>query len=208
MRTRVELKVDAKAQLEGKRGKGALIVLLMFLIGLIPSIIGLFIESDSIYIALDIVFQIYISLLGIGCFLFYLSVRRNKEVSVNMLFSGYEYYLKGFLVILLVKIITIIGCILLIIPSIIFSFMYSQALYIYIENPEMGVIECLRTSRLAMKGHKFELFVLNLSFIGWIFLSVLTLGILSLYVTPYIKTTLVNYYTDVMEDYRVKQIII
>ena len=208
MRTRVELKVEAKAQLEGKRGKGALIVLLMFLIGLIPSIIGLFIESDSIYIALDIVFQIYISLLGIGCFLFYLSVRRNKEVSVNMLFSGYEYYLKGFLVILLVKIINIIGCILLIIPSIIFSFMYSQALYIYIENPEMGVIECLRTSRLAMKGHKFELFVLNLSFIGWILLSVLTLGILSLYVTPYIKTTLVNYYTDLMEDYRGKQIII
>ena len=208
MRTRVELKVEAKAQLEGKRGKGALIVLLMFLIGLIPSIIGLFIESDSIYIALDIVFQIYISLLGIGCFLFYLSVRRNKEVSVNMLFSGYEYYLKGFLVILLVKIINIIGCILLIIPSIIFSFMYSQALYIYIENPEMGVIECLRTSRLAMKGHKIELFVLNLSFIGWILLSVLTLGILSLYVTPYIKTTLVNYYTDLMEDYRGKQIII
>ena len=208
MRTRVELKVEAKAQLEGKRGKGALIVLLMFLIGLIPSIIGLFIESDSIYIALDIVFQIYISLLGIGCFLFYLSVRRNKEVSVNMLFSGYEYYLKGFLVILLVKIINIIGCILLIIPSIIFSFMYSQALYIYIENPEMGVVECLRTSRLAMKGHKFELFVLNLSFIGWILLSVLTLGILSLYVTPYIKTTLVNYYTDLMEDYRGKQIII
>ena len=123
-----------------------------------------------------------------------------------MLFSGYEYYLKGFVISLLTSIIVMVGCILFIIPGIIFSFMYSQALYIYIENPEMGVIECLRTSRLAMNGHKVDLFVLNLSFIGWGILCVLTLGILSLYVVPYVGTTLVNFYTDLMEEYRGKQI--
>ena len=70
----------------------------------------------------------------------------------------------------------------------------------------MGIIECLKTSRLAMNGYKCDLFVLNLSFIGWGILCALTLGILSLYVVPYVGTTLVNFYTDLMEDYRGKQI--
>lgn len=189
-----------------KKGTAALIVLLMFLIELIPNIVGNLTESTAITIIVSLAVQIYASLLGIGCILFYFAVRRHESVSVGMLFSGYEYYLKGFVITLLTSIITIVGCVLFIIPGIIFSLMYSQALYIYIENPEMGVIECLRTSRLAMKGYKVDLFVLNLSFIGWIILCGLTLGILALYVTPYLGTTLVNFHTDLMEEYRGKQI--
>ncbi|MGG7187557.1 DUF975 family protein [Clostridium butyricum] len=56
-----------------------------------------------------------------------------------------------------------------------------------------------------MKGYIGDLFVLNLSFIGWGILCALTLGLLALYVTPYCGTTLVNFYTDLMEDYREKE---
>ncbi|GEQ19047.1 MULTISPECIES: DUF975 family protein [Clostridium] len=205
MRRRAELKEDAKQQLRGKRGTGALITLILFIIALIPSIVGYFVESEVIVAIMDIVVQIYVTLLGIGCLLYYFAVRRNEDVSVGMLFSGCKYYLKGFCIVFLSGVMMFFGFILFIIPGIILSLMYSQALYIYIDEPEKGIIECLRTSRLAMKGYKGDLFVLNLSFIGWGILCALTLGLLALYVTPYCGTTLVNFYTDLMEDYREKE---
>ena len=52
-----------------------------------------------------------------------------------------------------------------------------------------------------MKGHKFELFILQLSFLGWDLLSVLTLGILQLYVAPYKFATLAIYYEQLEQDY-------
>lgn len=206
MRERVQLKKDAKSQLKGKRGTAALMMLLTMVIAFIPNICEFFIDSSTVQVILCLVVQIYVALLSIGFLQFYRAVNRNEEVSVGILFSGTGYYLKGFGIIFLAQLITIIGYILLVIPGIMATFAYSQALYIYINNPEMGVIECLRTSRLAMKGHKWELFVLKFSFIGWAIACVFTLGILSLYVVPYIGITLYNYYSDVIEDYRGKTI--
>ena len=201
MRTRAQMKADAKLQLIGNRGKTIAVFLLTILIGLIPTIFSFFVGNGIAYGIINIIISIYTSLLSIGTFIFYLAIRRNEESSVKMLFSGTEYYLKGFGIFILQSLICLVGIILFVIPGIIFGLMYSQALYIYIQNPEMGIIECLKTSRLAMKGHKLDLVVLSLSFIGWILLSGLTLGILLLYVSPYMQLTLVNFYTDLMEDY-------
>lgn len=205
MRTRAQMKADAKLQLIGNRGKTIAVCLLYMLIRMFPAIYGVFFGKNDIYLILSILISIYIALLGIGMFKFYSAIRRNQESSVGMLFSGTEYYLKGFAICILQILIYLVGIILFVIPGIILGLMYSQALYIYIENPELGVIGSLRTSRLAMSGHKAELFVLNLSFIGWIILSGLTLGILLLYVAPYMQLTLVNFYTDLMEDYKMNK---
>ena len=202
MRTRAQLKSDAKMQLDGKKGTGALIVLVLFVITLIPQIVSLAIDSEALTFILNLVVQVYVTLLGVGVCLFYLAVRKGKPVSVGMLFSGSSYYLKGFGIAFISAVLTGIGCCLFIIPGIILALMYSQAMYIYIENPEMGVIEALKTSRLAMQGHKADFFVLQLSFIGWGILTAITFGILTLYVTPYYGTTLVNFYTDLMEEYK------
>lgn len=202
MRTRVELKQDAKAQLQGKKGTAAIMFLILFMIQVIPNIVKLLVGESLILGIVRVVVMIYSSLLGIGMIKFYLSVRRNQQVSAGMLFSGCEYYLKGFLISLLVGLVTVVGTILFIVPGIIFAYMYSQSLTIYIDNPEMGIIESMKTSRLAMSGHKGDLFILQLSFIGWSILSLFTLGILLLYVYPYYQTTLINFYTDVMEEYK------
>ena len=64
------------------------------------------------------------------------------------------------------------------------------ALYNLCENPEMGVMEALNMSKVQTRGQKWELFVLDLSFIGWNLLSACTFGILGLvYVNPYTYTT-------------------
>ncbi|MGN0145165.1 MAG: DUF975 family protein [Clostridium sp.] len=202
MRTRAEMKKDAKSQLKGNKGKAALLVLITGAISFIPNVYNFIMGNEILSYILQVAVIIYSSLLAVGAFLFYSAIRDRKEATVDMLFSGSEHYVKVFCVSLLAGIITFVGMILLIIPGIIFSLMYSQAVYICIDNPEIGVIEALKTSRLAMKGYKGKLFVLNLSFIGWALLSILTLGILFLYVTPYMQLTLVNFYSDLMADYK------
>lgn len=205
MRTRVEIKNDAKIQLDGKRGTAALITLLLMLVSFIPNICTKFIEPGAVLMLINVGIEIYITLLSIGCIIFYYAVMRGEEVSVEMLFSGYQYYLKGFFIYLLYGLAIFIGTVLLIIPGIIFALMYSQAVYIYIENPEMGVIECMKTSRLAMDGHKTDLLVLNLSFIGWVLLCAITCGILTLYVAPYAGVAQINFHADLMKEYMRRQ---
>ena len=52
-----------------------------------------------------------------------------------------------------------------------------------------------------MKGHKFDLFFLHLSFIGWFFLSIFTLGIGLLWIMPYMLTAQAAFYQDVKKEY-------
>jgi len=74
---------------------------------------------------------------------------------------------------------------------------YSQSMYLMIENPEMGILDCLRGSRRMMQGNKFRLFLLWMSFVGWIPLIYLSMGIGALWVTPYLLCTLAHFYLSV-----------
>lgn len=76
---------------------------------------------------------------------------------------------------------------------------YSMAPYILAENPEMSAKEALEKSKQITQGHKSELFVLQLSFLGWILLSAVTLGIASIYVVPYMSATVANFYNSIKE---------
>lgn len=64
------------------------------------------------------------------------------------------------------------------------SYRYRLALYFMLDHPDWGVMECIRQSKQTMKGWKWPLFVMDLSFLGWMILELLTFGILSLWVSP------------------------
>jgi len=84
------------------------------------------------------------------------------------------------------------------VPAIIKGFSYFLTPYILADCPDVTAREALRLSRRMMDGHKKELFVMMLSFIGWMLLSVLTLGILYVaYVGPYMYTSCAGFYTEV-----------
>ena len=92
---------------------------------------------------------------------------------------------------------------LLIIPGIIKCFSYAMTPFILEENPELSANEAIDRSRAMMKGHKFDLFWLLLSFIGWYLLCIITLGLATLWVTPYMSTAIAAFYEDVKADYEV-----
>ena len=86
--------------------------------------------------------------------------------------------------------------ILLIIPGIIKGYSYAMASYISIDNEELSPEECVQRSIEMMKGHKMQLFLLDLSFFGWVLLSILTLGIGFLWLTPYQESAHIKFYED------------
>ncbi|EMA6343266.1 DUF975 family protein [Bacillus cytotoxicus] len=86
-----------------------------------------------------------------------------------------------------------------IIVSIIASFSYAMTFYILVENPEYSVLQALKESKSIMKGHKMDLFLLWLSFIGWGILAMFTLGIGFLWLYPYFTTTTAHFYQYISE---------
>ena len=93
---------------------------------------------------------------------------------------------------------------LLIIPGIIKAFAYAMTPYILKEYPELSANQAINLSKKMMKGHKFDLFWLILSFIGWSILNVFTLGIGTLWLYPYMYTSTAAFYQDVKKEYLTK----
>ena len=92
---------------------------------------------------------------------------------------------------------------LLVIPGIVKAFSYAMTPFILEERPELSANEAIDHSRAMMKGHKFDLFWLLLSFIGWGFLCMFTFGIGYLWLIPYMQTSFASFYEDVKADYEV-----
>ena len=96
----------------------------------------------------------------------------------------------------------ILWYLLLIIPGIIKAFGYALTPFLLVDCPELTPLQCIKLSDKMMKGHKFDLFYLYLSFIGWALLGILTLGIGYLWLYPYMYTSVAAFYQDVKEQYQ------
>lgn len=197
MMERAVLKSNAKAQLKGQWGLaiGTLLVGVLIITGF-SFIVG-YIEPDggvlTIISGLIRIFLGGVITLGICKFVLNI-VGNNEEAKFNDLFSGFNIYLKTLGLWLLMLLSIGIAAIFLVIPGIIVALMFSQAFFILSENNEKSINQCLKESSEMMKGHKVELFVLGLSFIGWWIVAAITFGIGGLWVYPYQQVTLANYY--------------
>ena len=190
MLTRAELKAQAKQQLKGK-------VWWLFLCTLIVS--GISMILGMIPFVGVIATYIIAPALSIGLTMVYLSVTYGEDVQINMLFDGFRGRLfgKSIALFLLIIIYTMLWSLLFVIPGIIKAYSYSMAFYILAENPDMTANEAITESKEIMNGHKWELFVLGLSFILWAFAIVFTLGIAAIYVEPYMQLTIANFYHNI-----------
>ena len=121
-----------------------------------------------------------------------LRAARGRPVAISNLMDGFAVFLRLLILIVLMSVFVFLWSLLLIFPGIIASFRYSQAIYILLDHPEMSPMDCIRESSRLMKGHKWELFVLRLSFIGWALLALIPL--VSIYVSPYVNLTYAGYY--------------
>lgn len=101
----------------------------------------------------------------------------------------------------LVGFFTSLWSLLLIVPGIIKFYAYAMTPYILIDNPELSANQAINLSCKMMKGHKFDLFFLQLSFIGWGILSVFTGGIGLLWLMPYMMGAQAAFYQDIKQNF-------
>lgn len=112
---------------------------------------------------------------------------QGEKLSGGSMYSDFKYTWKMFCLIFMVNLFTALWSMLFVIPGIYKSLTYTYAPFILLENPEMSVLDCITMSRKVAKGHAMGLFVLYLSFIGWMIVSSFTLGIGTLFLTPYMN---------------------
>lgn len=150
----------------------------------------------SIIAIIGIAFYILIgSPLKVGSLRYF---KQSAEGEVRMGNIGYAFNKERYWAIVLTMLwsgfLNFLWFLLLIIPGIIKFYAYSQVPYILADNPNIGYKRAVELSRQMTHGHKFQMFVLDLSFIGWILLGLLALGIGVLFVQPYINATKAELY--------------
>lgn len=153
--------------------------------------VGLFTALLASFIGLGIIISFAIKVflswpLEIGCKSFFLENLRGKS-SLETIGSAFTTkYIRNVVTMLASNLIIGVGFVLLVIPGIILSYSFRMVPYILKDNPYIGTMDALNLSREIMKGNKWHTFLLDLSFIGWILLSVITLGIVGVfYLNPY-----------------------
>ena len=202
---RAELKSKAKLSLKGNYGSAIIVMLLTGIISAVPALIGVALQksSDEVKLAgglaMMLISILVSSFLTIGATSFYLKLSRNQKVSYGELFSKTGLWLTCFVAMLMMSIFTSLWSLLLIIPGIIASYAYRQTLYVIADNPKIGGLEAITRSKELMKGHKMDLFVLDLSFFGWAILAGFTFGLLYFWLIPYMNVTYANFYNSLVK---------
>ena len=200
---RPALKAAAKAQIKGNLGTIFVIVLLIGLLCCIP-LFG-FILAPGLSISLCMI---------------YLNLTKGQSPEVGHMFSGTKVLGKAWWLQILTAFFVFLWSLLLFIPGIVKSYAYSMAPYVLADNPTFTAREALRESKRITQGHKGQLFILELSFFGWMLLQVLVTngiglavgsmlgqehfmvsvasyvlsGVVSLILFPYMQLTFAQYY--------------
>lgn len=135
-----------------------------------------------------------------GYYLYHLRLRRGEATEYATLFDGFLFPGKVILLSVVMNIFVSLWSMLLIIPGIIALYRYRFAFYNLCSDPEMGVMEAIRRSCYQTRGYKWQLFVLDMSFLGWCILCVFTAGILNIWLMPYYEQTNVGYYYAICQS--------
>ena len=131
---------------------------------------------------------------AVACLMLYET--NDDRLSENMFKTAFSRYWHKVGGMFLMSLKVWLWSLLLVIPGIIMAFAYAMTPYILEEHPEIGAWEASRVSQKMMRGHKFRLFRLNLSFIGWALLCVPTLGVGFLWLVPYMQMSQAAFYSD------------
>ncbi len=184
---RAELKAKAKEQIKGNIGT---LFVMMLIVGLVGGLLNL-IPGIGTIASLLLTPAFSISIVRA-----YLTLTKGGTIAIGDVFSGFDDFWSAFKVTFFMGLFTFLWALLFYIPGIVKGISYSMAPYILAENKGKAALECINESKAMTNGHKMDLFVLGLSFIGWFLLGVITLGIAYIWIVPYMSATFANAYNS------------
>ncbi len=179
-------KNEAIRSLEGKWGISAVLMLVYFAVSAAFSSLGFGIPA------------ILLLPMWWGVVVAFLEVSRGKNPEMGWVLKGYSRFSEIFLTLLLREIYIALWTLLLIVPGIVKSYSYAMTPYILQDDPDCKYDDAICRSMALMNGHKMDLFLLDLSFLGWAILCLFTLGIGFLFLFPYWLTARAKFYEELM----------
>ena len=160
----------------------------------IPAVATVMLVAAIIY---AILYFVVGSVIAIGYAKFNLDVVDHGDVKMGTIFSCMHMWKTAVVTRLLTSLIIFLWSLLLIIPGIIAAYSYAMTDYILAENPDMKATEAMKASKEMMKGNRFRLFCLELSFIGWVILCLFTCGLGAFALKPYEEAAYAAFYREV-----------
>ena len=158
----------------------------------VGTIVGILFGIMGVALLISLAISIFLrNPLLVGVKRFFLKNAEEPATIKELIYSFTQgHYLKTVGALLLMTIFVSLWSLLFVIPGIIKMYDYYLVKFILADDPEMSAMDALRKSKEMMRGHRWNTFVLNLSFIGWQLLGVFTCGIVNIfYVKPYMEAT-------------------
>ena len=181
---------------EKKKGRWGMLALVFFIYSLIMAAC-----AALSYVVVGAVAVLLLSgPLMLGFTMVCLAVSRRQGASLSKLFEGFSRFGDSLVLFLFMDIFIFLWSLLLVIPGIIKMYSYSMSWFVLHDRPDLTGNEARKRSMYLMRGHKWRLFCLDFSFLGWYLLSALTLGILAFWVTPYHMTARAEFYQELLAE--------
>lgn len=193
MKRSSELRAQAWSALSGKWGMAVVATLVYMVICGVISLIPYVSYLAFLLVSLP---------LGYGFIIMLLNVVRGSDVQLDTMGEGFKDYGRILGTMLLSSVYQFLWMLLLIIPGFIKMYSYALTPYLLKDYPELKFNAAIEESMRLMSGNKMRLFLLDLSFIGWFLLGLITFGIAMLWVNPYWYTARAAFYEDLMSDLR------
>lgn len=151
-------------------------------------------ETGAAFI--DLLLQGVSTVMSFGFLIFIINTVRRNGACLGNLLDGFGIVWRVLWLEILMGLFIMLWSLLFIVPGIIAAYKYRMAPYLLIDHPEMRPMECIRESKRMMNGHKGDLFLLDLSFIGWTILGIVPIigYAVQLYTLPYFRLTYTLYY--------------
>lgn len=211
---RIRIKENGKLHYQNNKWQNVLVILINTLIvGGVQVVVNLsgddwvlamFMSLVSIAVSLLVV-----NIITMGTMTWFHRAIKTEGLKMEEMFWPFkEDYGGNVLMMFLISLYTALWSMLFVVPGIVKGYSYSLAMYIKSENPNIPASKAIELSTRMTNGHKMDLFVLDMSFIGWAILSAFTLNILGiLYVIPYQYASKAFAYEEIKEEALANQIV-
>jgi uncharacterized membrane protein len=157
-------------------------------------------DNATISLLTSLINIIIYGIFGIAFAKFYLDMRQKDKMQFQDFVNNLSMFTRGILGQLWMTLWTFLWSLLFFIPGIVKTFAYSQMHYILAEYPEVSVTEAMKISMKITKGYKWDIFMMYLSFLGWMILSILSSGIGFLWLIPYMNLSSANAHKFLLEN--------
>ncbi len=211
---RIRIKENGKLHYQNNKWQNVLVILINTLIVGGVQVVVRFSGDDWVLAMFMSLISIAVSLLVVNIITmgtmtwFHRSIKTEGLKMEEMFWTFKEDYGGNVLMMFLISLYTALWSMLFVIPGIVKGYSYSLAMYIKSENPNIPASKAIELSTRMTNGHKMDLFVLDMSFIGWGILSAFTLNILGiLYVMPYQYASKAFAYEEIKEEALANQIV-